>query len=46
MGAKYKALLIIFDWIIGLLKVNGTLLLDKKLEIENKDFLTLVSYKW
>jgi len=41
-------LLIIYDWIIDLLKVNGTLLLDKKkkkkkkkkkLENENKDFL-------
>ena len=40
--AKYNTLLIIYDWIIDLLKVNGTLLLDKKLEKENKDFLTLV----
>ena len=28
-GAKYNALLIIYYWIIDLLKVNGTLLLDK-----------------
>jgi len=36
-----NALLITYDWIIDLLKVNGTLLLDKKkLEKENKDFLT------
>ena len=34
-GAKYNVLLIIYDWIINLLKVNGTLLLDKKLEKEN-----------
>jgi len=32
-GAKYNAFLIIYDWIIELLKVNGTLLLDKKQEI-------------
>ena len=38
-GAKYNALLIINDWIIDLLKFNGTLLLDKKLEKENNDFL-------
>ena len=41
-GAKYNALPIIYNWIIDLLNVNGTLLLDKKLEKENKDFLTLV----
>ena len=41
-GAKYNTLLIIYDWIIDLLKVNGTLLLDKKLEKENKNFLILV----
>ena len=41
-GAKYNALLIIYYWIIDLLKVNRTLLLDKKLVKENKDFLILV----
>jgi len=29
-GAKYNALLIIYDWIIDLLQVNGILLFDKK----------------
>ena len=41
-GAKYNVLLIIYDWIINLLNVNGTLLLDKKQAKENKDFLTLI----
>jgi len=35
-GAKYNVLLIIYNWIIDLLKVNGTLLLDKKKTRERK----------
>jgi len=44
-GAKYNALLIIYDWIIDLLKVMELYYWIKKLEKENKDFLTLVFIK-
>jgi len=39
---KYNVLLMIYDWIIDIFNVNRTLLFHKKLEKENKDFLTLV----
>jgi hypothetical protein len=40
-GAKYKALVIIYDWILYFLKGKGINLLVKKLGNEYKDFWTL-----